>query len=53
MNFKKIKETKITRVINDLADRGARVKVVFDQFPNFIIDAKWSTGRHWQIVEIT
>ena len=43
-------------VINDLQERGAKVMVLV--FPkrnrnhDWIIDAKWKTGRHWQVIDI-
>jgi hypothetical protein len=52
MNYKRIPFEKIKRIINHLAGTGAKVTVVFFKYPNFYIDAKWPTGRHWQIMRI-
>ena len=40
------------KVIKDLRERGAKVKVVCNENLQFYIDAKWKTGRHWKIGKI-
>lgn len=52
MNFKRISKYKIGRIINNLTRTGAKVMVVIYDYPNFYIDAKWPTGRHWHITRI-
>lgn len=52
MNIKKMPKKIISQVINDLVERGAKITVIFYNYPNFIIKAKWSTGRLWHIGEI-
>ena len=52
MNFQKTSKNKIGRIINDLTKTGARVMIVIHHYPNFYIDVKWPTGRHWYITEI-
>lgn len=48
------------RVIQDLQVRGAKVKVIIEPLEierglrtsTWIIDAKWESGRHWQVTTI-
>ncbi len=44
-------------VINDLKKRGASVMVIVSPTKNhnhdWMIDAKWKTGRHWQVIDIS
>jgi len=52
MNFQRISKNKIGRIINHLTKTGAKVMIVICDYPNFYIDVKWPTGRHWQITGI-
>lgn len=54
----KLKRKLMSRIIEDLESRGAKVMVIVEpdikggDGPyklNWVIDAKWPTGRHWQI----
>lgn len=58
----KLKRKLMSKVIEDLKDRGAKVTVIVEPIDrqllpgqeslyrlNWVIEAKWPTGRHWRI----
>lgn len=56
----KLQQKLMNRVILDLEVRGAKVKIIVEPLENerglrtftWIIQAKWKSGRHWQITTI-